>query len=93
MACFFVLRYWVISTYIGSVYPFVLWGSCFGVCVCVCVCVQSSFYCVRFIIHLVSYCRVYCVWARCIPCGRSVYFVPSRYSLLPKVTICNGFPL
>jgi len=27
----------VISTYIGSGYPFVLWGSCFW-----CVCVQSG---------------------------------------------------
>jgi len=27
------------------------------------------------------------VWARCIPCGRSLDFVLSRYSLLPKVAI------
>jgi len=35
----------------------------------------------------------FCVWARCIPCGRSLDFVLCRYSLLPKVAICNGFPL
>jgi len=27
MACVFVIRYCVISSYIGSGYPFVLWGS------------------------------------------------------------------
>jgi len=40
MACVFVLRQWVIRTYIGSGYPFVLWGSCFW-CVFVCVCVRA----------------------------------------------------
>ena len=40
MPCVFVLRYWVISTYIGNGYPIVLWGSC-NRCVCVCVCAQS----------------------------------------------------
>ena len=42
MDCVFVLSWWVISTYIGSGYPFVLWGSCFW-----CVCVQYSSCCVR----------------------------------------------
>jgi len=35
----------------------------------------------------------FCVWARCIPCGHSLDFVLCRHSLLPKVTICNGFQL
>jgi len=37
----FFIRYWVISTYIRSGYPFVLWGSCFW-CVCVRACNPPS---------------------------------------------------
>ena len=38
MACVFILRHSVISTYIGSGYPIVLLGSCFW---CVRACVRS----------------------------------------------------
>jgi len=31
------------------------------------------------------------VWARCIPCGRSLDFVLSRYSLLPKSLFVTVF--
>jgi hypothetical protein len=76
MSRVFVLWYWVISTYIGSGYPIVLWGSCSR---CVYVCTQFSLCCVSCVIRLVSYCWGF-VWARCIPCGRSLNFVLCRYS-------------
>ena len=50
MARVFVLMQWVISIYIGSGYPVVLWGFYFRR-----MCAQFSC-CVRCVIRLLSYC-------------------------------------
>ena len=34
----------------------------------------------------------FCIRALCIPCGSSLDFVLCRYSVLPKVAICNCLP-
>ena len=62
----------------------------------VCVCVRAVFLllCPLYVYNPVGVLLLsFCVRACCIPCGRSLDFELCRYSLLPKVTICNGFPL